>query len=439
MPHHRQIKKIAVIGAGTMGAGIAALCAQADIPVVLLDITKESADKAVERMLLGRFPAIEESQKAELITTAELQEGLPLLKTCDWICEAVVEDLAIKRDTFKIIEAHRKEGSIVSTNTSGIPLRDIDRGLPERLRQDILVTHFFNPVKQMRLVELIPGSKTKPEVIEAMGEFCGQLGKGAVYAKDTVNFIGNRIGCFWILSGLHLGREAREQGLDTEFIDAIASLPAGIPATGLYGLVDLIGLDIMDKVSQNLAINLPDDDIGRAYTTFPPEEISMVANGQLGRKSGGGYYRVTKSEDGSKTKEVFDLLSGEWRTAKEISLDPEDQSLSSLINSATPQGHFFWLLMSTTLSYAADLIPEIADDIVNIDRALRWGFGWERGPFEILDAIGATEFSNHLLAEKRPLPKMIQVLNEAGAFSFYRADGSEFLGVDGLFHPVPES
>ncbi|HJP26151.1 MAG TPA: hypothetical protein QF550_02395, partial [Arenicellales bacterium] len=162
-------------------------------------------------------------------------------------------------------------------------------------------------------------------------------------------------------------------------------------------------------------------------------------NGQLGRKSGGGYYRVTKSEDGSKTKEVFDLLSGEWRTAKEISLDPEDQSLSSLINSATPQGHFFWLLMSTTLSYAADLIPEIADDIVNIDRALRWGFGWERGPFEILDAIGATEFSNHLLAEKRPLPKMIQVLNEAGAFSFYRADGSEFLGVDGLFHPVPES
>ena len=189
MPHHRQIKKVAVIGAGTMGAGIAALCAQADIPVVLLDITKESADKAVERMLLGRFPAIEEPQKAELITTGELQEGLPLLKMCDWICEAVVEDLAVKRDTFKIIEAHRKEGSIVSTNTSGIPLRDIDRGLPERLRQDILVTHFFNPVKQMRLVELIPGSKTKPEVIEAMGEFCGQLGKGAVYAKDTVNFI----------------------------------------------------------------------------------------------------------------------------------------------------------------------------------------------------------------------------------------------------------
>lgn len=438
MSPHYQIKKVAVIGAGTMGAGIAALCAQAGIPVVLLDLSKEGADKAVERMLMGRFPAIEESEKAALITTGELHQGLPLLKECDWICEVVLEDLAVKRETFTLIEAHRKEGSIVSTNTSGIPLREIDRGMPERLQEEILVTHFFNPVKQMRLVELVPGAATKPEVIEAMGAFCRQLGKGAVYAKDTVNFIGNRIGCFWILSGLHLGREAREQGLDTEFIDAIVSSPAGIPATGLYGLVDLIGLDIMDKVSQNLAENLPLEDIGRAYTTFPPEEAAMVKKGQLGRKSGGGYYRVTKSDDGSKSKEVFDHKMDKWRTANEITLDVQDQSLDSLIKSDTPQGDFFWLLMSTTLSYAAELIPEIADDIVNIDRAMRWGFGWEKGPFEMLDIIGATEFCNRLLAENRPLPKMLQILNAAGAFSFYRADGSEFLGRDGLFHPVPE-
>ena len=316
MSRLRTIDKIAVIGSGTMGMGIAALCAQAGYPVVLLDINKEQADQAVERMLEGRNPALDDASKKSLIETGSIETDLGKLADADWICEAIVENLDRKRELFNKLESVRKTGSILSTNTSGIPLRDITEGMPQDMRADVAVTHFFNPVKVMRLLELVPGEDTQDDVITTLADFCtNKLGKGVVYAKDTVNFIGNRIGCYWILAGLHLGKAAREKGLDIETMDALIAGPLAMPPTALYGLVDLIGLDVMDLVAKNMGANLPAGDPGLQYCQLPAAEQKMLDAGQLGRKSGGGYYRMQKLDDGSKRKEVFEMASGSWRPA----------------------------------------------------------------------------------------------------------------------------
>ncbi len=433
----REITSIAVLGGGTMGAGIAGACAMADCKVLLLDINQEAVDKSMERITGGRAPALDDPAKAELIETGTFDE-LDRIAGYDWICEAVIEDLATKRDLFEKLEAARDEGSVVSTNTSGIPLSAITEGMPERLRRDIVVTHFFNPVKVMKLLEVVPGEETTPDVIQAMATFGAEkLGKGVVHAKDTVNFIGNRIGCFWMLSGLHKAKEARGAGLSMETIDALMSMPVGLPPTGLYGLIDLIGLDVMDFVGKNLAINLPQGDPGHAYTKFPPEEQAMLERGQLGRKTGGGFYRVTKTEDGGRLKEVFDLDAGDWRLADEVALAEGHSELVSLMGSEDVQGAFARDLMGGALLYAANLVPQIADDIVNIDRAMRWGFAWKNGPFQMLDVIGPAAVIERLEDEGKPLPQMLRVLKDAGATSFYRADGAEFLGLDGAWHKVP--
>ncbi len=433
----REIKSIAVLGGGTMGAGIAGACAMADCKVLLLDINQDAVDKSMERITGGRAPALDDPAKAELIETGTFDD-LDRIAGYDWICEAVIEDLATKRDLFVKLEAARSEGSVVSTNTSGIPLRDITEGMPERLRRDVVVTHFFNPVKVMKLLEVVPGEETTPDVIDAMATFGAEkLGKGVVHAKDTVNFIGNRIGCFWMLSGLHKAKEARGVGLSMETIDALMSMPVGLPPTGLYGLIDLIGLDVMDFVGKNLAINLPQGDPGHAYTKFPPEEQAMLERGQLGRKTGGGFYRVTKTEDGGRLKEVFDLDAGDWRLADEVALAESHSELVALMGSEDKQGAFARDLMGGALLYAANLVPQIADDIVNIDRAMRWGFAWKNGPFQMLDIIGPGAVIERLEGEGKPLPQMLRVLKDAGATSFYRADGAEFLGLDGAWHKVP--
>jgi len=433
----REIESVAVLGAGTMGVGIAAACAQAGSSVVLLDLTRESADQAVARMTEGRAPMIDDPSKLALITTGSLDSDLSLIAGSDWICEAVIEDLEIKRNLLLRVNAVRREGSIVSTNTSGIPLHAIAHDMPESLQRDLCVTHFFNPVRVMRLLELVPGEMTDPEALAAVGHYCTErLGKGVVPAKDTVNFIGNRIGCFWILSGLHKARAALDNGLSMEAVDALMSAPVGLPPTGLYGLVDLIGLDVMDLVGKNLAANLPMRDIGRDYATFPVTEELMLNRGQLGRKSGGGFYRVTKTEDGGKLKEVYDLQSGEWRVAEAVELEAAHQSLETLLFADDAEGRFAWDLMVGTLDYAADLVPAISDTIVGVDRAMRWGFNWARGPFEMLDAIGPQRVIERLEADRMPVPRMLAVLRDAGGDTFYRNGGSECLGPDGRYAPV---
>ncbi len=432
-----KINSIAVLGGGTMGLGIAGLCAQNDRKVMILDISMEAAGKSLERIVNGRPPAVDDPEKVDNITLGTFENDLEKIAGYDWICEAVIENLETKRDLFTRVEPLRKEGSVISTNTSGIPLKDIIEGMPDRLRRDIAVTHFFNPVKIMRLMELVPGEDTDPAVIDSLAAFCGGvLGKGVVYARDTVNFIGNRIGCFWMLMGLHQAQQALEDGLSMETIDALMSKPVGLPPTGLYGLIDLIGLDVMDLVGKNLAINLPAGDMGIDFTSFPDAVKALLERGQLGRKTGGGFYRMIKNDDGSKTVEAFDLIAGDWRLSEKPQLDDAHATLEGLFVDDA-QGRFSWAMTSAVLSYAADLIPEIADDIVNIDRAMRWGFAWGRGPFEMIDALGPQRMMDRLKEEGRHVPKMLQVLTDAGAQTFYRNDGAEYLGQDGNYHQTP--
>lgn len=434
----RHVNSVAVLGGGTMGLGIAAASADAGANVLLLDVTLAAAEASFDRMKNIRPPAFENPESANRIKLGSFGDDLAKIADYDWICEAIVEDVNVKRELFAKLEPLRKDGSVISTNTSGIPLKDITEGMPERLRRDIVVTHFFNPVKIMRLMELIPGEDTTEDVTDALAEFCGtKLGKGVVYAKDTVNFIGNRIGCFFMLSGLHKARAALQAGMSMETVDALLSKPVGLPPTGLYGLIDLIGLDIMDLVGKNLEANLPEGDVGRAFTTFPSAEQSMLERGQLGRKAKGGFYRLNIAEDGTKTKKVFDLVGENWRAAEPAALTPAQQATQSVFFEGDAEGQLVWDIMGGTLLYAADLIPEIADDVVNIDRAMRWGFGWAKGPFELLDQLGAHRVIEKLEGEGTSLPAMLNILKQSGESQFYRKDGTEYLTLGGDWKAVP--
>jgi 3-hydroxyacyl-CoA dehydrogenase len=438
----RTIGKVAVIGAGTMGLGIAALCADRDVPVLLLDRAGSDGDRAgparaaLERLPSLRPAAMKNQEKIALITPGNIEDDLGRIADCDWVCEAVFEDLATKRDLLARVEAVRRAGSVVSTNTSGIPLRDLARGMPECLRRDIVVTHFFNPVAVMRLCEIVPGSDTAPDVVPAFEAFIGgRLGKGIVHAKDTVNFIANRIGCFFMLMGLHKAMAALEAGVSAEAIDAALGEPVGLPSTGLFGLIDLIGLDVMDFVAKNLAINLPQGDSGRAYLAFPAPVQAMAERGQIGRKAGAGFYRMGKSADGSRVRETCDLRAGTWRPEAKAVLGDAERTAQGLMASSGPLGRLAWDAVGGTLAYAAGLVPGIADDIVNVDRAMRWGYAWAKGPFELLDELDPLAFARRLEAAGQPVPAMLGVLRSAGRARFYDADAGAFLGVDGRMHP----
>lgn len=428
-----KIKSIAVLGAGTMGAGIAALAADTGCKVLLLDISLEAAEKGKTLMVSDKAPLLSDLSKISNVKIGTFNDNFKDIVDYDWICEVVVEKLDIKRQIFEKIESFRKDGSIVSSNTSGIPLRDITEGMSSRLLNDVCITHFFNPVKVMKLCEIIPGEQTSKIILDELKIFITNvLQKGVVNAKDTVNFIGNRIGCYWMLRGLHEGKNSRELGLTQEEIDALMSKPMGLPPTGLYGLIDLIGLDVMYSVGKNLAVNLPKEDVGLNYINLPDEEQKLYDIGQLGRKTGGGFYRIKKLDNGDKLKEVFDLKNSNWREAQKVILDYD----LKIILDDSVQGNYAWNVMGSTLLYAADLIPEIAEDIVNIDRAMKWGFAWSKGPFEMIDELGP-----HNLIEKckksGSIPKMLQVLDSSGAKSFYTNDG-KYLSKSGHYESIPK-
>ena len=440
----REIKKVAVMGSGTMGAGIAAHCAAKGLDVLFLDMPAKEGERnaiaagAKAAMLEGRAPMLELATDAERIEVGNFEDDLGRVANCDLIVEAIVEDLAIKRGFFEKLEAARGDGSIVASNTSGIMLRSIVDGMPERLRRDMAVTHFFNPVKVMKLVELVPGEDTSEDVMAALDTFLAdKLDKGVVHAKDTPNFIANRIGCFWLLAGLGELDNVMAQGVSMEDVDAALGAPVGVPPTALLGLIDLVGLDVMGLVSENLDANLPAGDAGRAYARLPDKVVAMLARGQIGRKAGGGFYRMRKTDDGGRVKEIFDLANEDWRDAETAMLPESHRTLKDLLFADDALGRFAWKVMAGTLLYAAGLVPEISDDVVNIDRAMRWGFNWRQGPFEALDALGASDVIARLQAEGRALPAMLQVLQDAGAESFYRDEGREHLGRDGAWHPVP--
>ena len=427
------INSVAVLGAGTMGSGIAALAAEKNCKVLLLDISEEAAAKSRDALLLGHNQALSDVSKKNNIEVGSFDKDFEKIKDFDWICEVVVENIEIKQDIFKKIEEHKSSNAIVSSNTSGIPLREITKHSSIDLLKSVCITHFFNPVKVMKLCELIPGEKTSKDVIETLKIFLEDVfDKGVVHGKDTVNFIGNRIGCFLLLKGLHTSSDLRKDGITVEQVDALISKPMGLPPTGLYGLIDLIGLDVMHAVGLNLSKNLPNNDIGRSFVSLPKVELEMFNNGQLGRKTGGGFYRIKKLDNGEKIKEVFDLEGKTWRSEKKFDFDKD----ISVIFEDSIEGRLSWSIMGYTLWYTATLIPEISDDILNIDRAMRWGFAWSKGPFELLDLAGNLEFINKCKEENLPITGMLKVLLDSGEKTFYKSEKKKYLSIDGSYYYV---
>lgn len=430
----QDINTVAVIGGGTMGSGIAALAALSGCDVTLLEVDAALAEKAAVRVAALGADDAERQIIAARVRCRVFGEARADLRAADWICEAALEDLAVKHTILSQVALDARADAFLSTNTSGIPLAAIAAGLPTGRAGDLAVTHFFNPVRVMRLLEFIPGPTMPAADQAALAGFLRQrLGKGVVAAKDTPNFIGNRIGCFFILAGLGHGAAHRAAGLTVADIDAALGQPIGLPATALYGLADLIGLDVMAAIGANLDATLPVNDAGRAFTHLPAAEQAMLARGQLGRKSGGGYYRIVKAADGSKTKEQFSPEADVW--APVIPAAHETRPLADLFFADDAAGRVVRDVLGATLAYAADLVPTIADDIVNVDRALRWGFNWTRGPFEMIDAIGPAAFAAWCTAGGRPLPYMLDVLARTGGGRFYGTAG--FLAADGGRRSLP--
>tara|TARA_Y100001978_G_scaffold198576_1_gene211253 strand:- start:273 stop:1568 length:1296 start_codon:yes stop_codon:yes gene_type:complete len=426
------IKSIAVIGSGTMGAGIAAIAAEKNLQVVLLDTDSEIAIKAKKKILDPKYRMLSNIEKGNNIYVGNIRDDLIKIKDCDWICEAVVEKLDIKKQIFSSIEKFRNKNSIVSSNTSGIPLRAITEDLSEDFKKNICITHFFNPVSIMKLCELIPGTTTEEGIIETLSNFLREeFDKGVVFGKDTVNFIGNRIGCYFMLRGLHEGKKARMNGIKIDEIDAILSKPFGLPPTGLYGLIDLIGLDIMYSVGNNLKDNLPAGDLGKDFVTLPEKELSLYNKGQLGRKTGGGFYRINKDTSGEKIKEVFDLELEEWKKIQKFNYDKD----RNIFNKNTKISDFAWEVIGSTLLYAADLVPEISNDILNVDRAMKWGFAWEKGPFEMLDDFDPYNILDICENKNIHIPTMLKVLETSGEKKFYN-ENNEFLNINGEYEPI---
>ncbi|WP_238122886.1 MULTISPECIES: 3-hydroxyacyl-CoA dehydrogenase/enoyl-CoA hydratase family protein [unclassified Xanthobacter] len=438
-----EIKKVAVIGAGVMGAGIAAHVANAGIEVLLLDIVPEGAsnrnaiaEKAIDKLLKADPAAFMSKKAARLVTAGNIEDNLADLASCDWIVEAVIERLDIKQALYAKIEAARRPGSAVSSNTSTIPLADLTAGLPESFRRDFLITHFFNPPRYMRLLEIVAGTETNPDTVAAVARFADvKLGKTVVTCKDTPGFIANRLGTYWLQ--LAVG-EAFALGLRIEDADAVMGRPFGFPKTGVFGLIDLVGLDLMPHVQGSLKRALPATDPFHATLRDEPLIEKMIATGYTGRKGKGGFYRLNR-ENGQKLKEAIDLSTGDYRPQGKANVaeleDGGGRDLAALMAAPGPGGRYARAVMARTLAYAARLVPEAADDIVAIDDAMRLGYNWKLGPFELIDKIGAARLIAMLQADGVEVPPLLAL---AAQQPFYRVEAGtrQYLGSDGAYHDI---
>lgn len=437
-----EIKTVAVLGAGVMGAGIAAHVANAGVRVLLLDIVPPGAENrdalaegAVARMLKADPAPFMGKAAARNVIPGNLEDDLEKLAEADWIIEAVIERLDIKRDLYARVEAVRKAGSVVSSNTSTLPLATLLEGMPERFAQDFLIAHFFNPPRYMRLLELVGGPQTRPEALAAVERFADlRLGKSVVHCKDTPSFIANRLGVVWIQTAVV---EAVERGLDVEDVDALIGKPMGIPKTGVFGLLDLVGLDLIPHVTASLAGSLPKDDPFHAINRPVPLVERMIAEGYTGRKGKGGFYRLNR-EGGGRVKEALDLTTGDYRVSRKADVAAVKESrkdLRALLSHDSPHGAYAWAVMGPTLAYAASLAGVVADHIAEIDEAMRLGYAWKQGPFELIDRIGADWLAERLAADGLPVPEMLRT---AAGRAFYRVDDGQLqqLGLDSAYHPV---
>jgi 3-hydroxyacyl-CoA dehydrogenase len=399
-----EIAKVAVIGAGVMGAGIATLFANAGLSVTLLDSDPCAAATAISRQLAsGGFadPAL-----AERVRTGSSVADIELIADADWIVEAAPERLAIKRQIFAAIETIRKRGAIVSSNTSTIRLAQLVEGMEPADAQDYLITHFFNPPRVMRLLELVAGPLTRPEAVARIAALSGQkLDRCVVHCRDTPGFIANRIGNFWMAVAVD---EAVRSNIDIEDADAVIGAPFGTPA-GIFSLLDLVGIDLLPAGWRSLQSDLSEDDPLQLYPAEPPLISAMIADGHVGRKAGSGFYR----KDSQGRWQALDLRTRIYRSRHPASspvLDASQRDLRSLMEDGGAHGRFAWAVMGRTLAYAASLIPEIADTPDQIDQAMREGYGWKQGPFELIEKLGPQWFIDHLVTEGLSVPAFLQDL-----------------------------
>ena len=428
-----EIRKVAVLGAGTMGSGIAAQIANSGVPVRLFDVDQDTAETALHALHSRKPAPLMSGSVAGLIEPAGFDQ-LSLISDCDWIVEAIVEKLEPKQTLYHRLVQHRRADAVLTSNTSGILLRDLSAGLPEDLASNMLITHFFNPPRYMGLVELVSSSATRPQAVERVRAFCSErLGKVVVDAKDTPCFIANRIGVFNLVAGLHC---ALETGLTVEEVDAVASRPLGFPGTGLFGLLDLVGFDVVELVCENLRQQLPQDDPARPYLDLPPVGRHMLEQELVGRKAGAGFYRFKPD---SREQEVMDLHTLTYRDRRPCELASSRARDPAELLAAQDRGaEFAWKLVSRVLCYAAEVAGDIADDIGAVDAAMREGFSWRWGPFELLDQIGPAAVQQRLIDEGRPVPALLAAVAREGG-TFYRSQGTrqQFWQFSGGYGDLP--
>lgn len=450
------IKKAAVLGAGTMGAGIAAHLSNAGIPTLLLDIApREEGATDKNQIVKSLFDAAKKlkpapfmlADNANLITLGNFGDDLHKIKDCDFVIEAVVENLEIKHKLFAEVEKHRKPGAVIASNTSGIPIESIAAPFSDDFKQHFVGIHFFNPPRYMKLVEVIPTSQTSGEIACAVSDFLDQrLGKGVVPAKDRPNFIANRVGVFSMMATI---KEMIEMGLTPTEVDQITGKAIGHASSATFRTSDLVGLDVTAHVVSNLYPAIPEDEDREVFQT--PELIQTLLDKKLlGDKTGGGFFKKSKDAEGKRQILELDLQTFEYKPQTKTKFASLDQAkaiedvpkrIKTLVWGKDNVGEFLWKTTSRISRYAANRIPEIADTIVEIDNAIKWGFGWEIGVFETWDAIGVRESVERMRAENQPIPENVQNMLDAGAETFYKYENgtrSFYDLVNGGYREIPE-
>lgn len=436
-----EIKKVAVLGAGVMGSGIAAHLSNAGIPSLLLDILPKDLKEDEREILTARnrfaIKGVENALKAKptlfyhekfknLITTGNIEDDLHWIGEVDWVIEAVVENLDIKRSLFNRLLKYWKRGIIVTSNTSGLSIKSMLDGFPPEFKKNFFVTHFFNPVRYMKLLEIVSGAETDNEMVRRVVDFAEKkLGKGIVYAKDTPNFIANRIGVYALMKTIQI---MMEEGLSVEEVDAIVGVPMGRPKSAAFRTCDIVGLDTFLHVSRNVYENLTDDDEREVFKE-PDFLKKMVEKGFLGQKTQSGFYKKEGEEilsiDLNKLeyKKMLDVKLDSIKATKGV--DEPGERIRYLISGDDRGAKFAWKVLAHTLIYSAKRIGEIADDIVQIDNAMKWGFNWELGPFETWDAIGFISSVERMKKEGFEIPENVEKLVKDGSGNFYIKDGSK--------------
>ena len=384
-----EIKKVVVIGSGTMGSGIAAHLCNAGVPVTLLDLTTEISEKARERIYKSRPPLLIDKSKINNINVGNIEKNFDVVKDADWVVEAVVERIDIKHNIYEKIFKNRKKGAIVSSNTSSIPIKVLSEKLTDEEKKDFCITHFFNPVRYMGLLEIVKNENNDLNKINSLKKFCEiELGKGAIVCNDTPGFLGNRIGVYAMQVAM---TEAFKMKLSIEEADAVFGRPMGIPKTGVFGLYDLIGIDLMADVLKSFIKELSDKDEFQIVAKEIPLVKKLIETGYTGRKGKGGFYRINKSGD-QKILEAINLETGEYSATKKIDLGIETVEINDLINRKDKYGEYAWVVISKIIKYASSLVPGITEKFNDIDEAMRLGFNWAMGPFEMLKSIGVKNF-----------------------------------------------